>query len=352
MFLSSFSLCSNTQTISSIVNIVTSYCVIVTYFISYHQNRWTFTNSFNFGRPSDSLVLVFFSLYPFYLLSFLFLSYHLSSLLITYDHAVYEWFLCLPLFMIYVYPVIVFKFSLSKCFLLNHDQHYEEYDDTFNLFQLSISIKLPLRSKSFKRLFGPCYSSDNSGDGPSQLDARTTRSRSRSQSANTGSLLNLTIPSSTHIDPSSTHSQTSIGIAVSDILSMASNVDPPIVEMLPFNLVHNSPVSQDLPDSQPALPLQQPLPDDDHQKLIDLDFKDFGVLISIVNSMTFIPEKFVKKVRSLYIKLMKKICDHPNDLMLWKKYFLLPTVLFTVQKGNRKEEIFFYFFFFFFLVFF
>ena len=218
----------------------------------------------------------------------------------------------------------------------------EQSESTSNDFLRSIS-NLLLRSKFLKRLFGPGFSSDNSGDGPSQLGASTSAPRSRSQSANVGVLLNLTNSNTRRSSRlNSSNSQSSIDLAVSNILSASvPNGDAPIVQHLPINLINNSesPVSQGLRDSQPPLPQQQQLPDHDNQKLIDLDFNDFGVLISIVNSMAFIPEKFVKKVRSLYIKLMKKICDHPNDVLLWKKYFLLPTVLFTVQKGNRKEEL-------------
>jgi hypothetical protein len=227
----------------------------------------------------------------------------------------------------------------------SYEHTYEQRVGVWIPFQVKGRLEF-LRSRFSKHLFGPGYSSDNSGDGPSQLGASATTSRSRSQSVNAGTLLNLTNPAtrrSTRINPEpSTNSQSSIDLAVSTILSSStSNVDPPIVQLLPTNLLFNNsiPISQGFPDSQPVLPLHQPLRNNDDQKLIDLDFNDFGVLISIVNSMTFIPEKFVKKVRALYIKLMKKICDHPNDLLLWKKYFLLPTVLFTVQKGNRKEEL-------------
>ena len=43
------------------------------------------------------------------------------------------------------------------------------------------------------------------------------------------------------------------------------------------------------------------------QKLVDLSFDEFGKLAAIQDSMSFIPEKFVKKYRSVYIKYMKMI---------------------------------------------
>jgi hypothetical protein len=78
------------------------------------------------------------------------------------------------------------------------------------------------------------------------------------------------------------------------------------------------------------------------RKLIDIEFAEFGrELLSIVDSMTFIPEKFVKKIRAIYILYMKKIISDKHDKTNWKKFLLLPTVLFTDGKprGSRKGEL-------------
>jgi len=62
------------------------------------------------------------------------------------------------------------------------------------------------------------------------------------------------------------------------------------------------------------------------------------MLINIVAPMTFIPEKFVQKTRSVFIKLMEKIVLNSKDELSWKKFLLLPTVLFTIASTNRRPE--------------
>jgi len=62
------------------------------------------------------------------------------------------------------------------------------------------------------------------------------------------------------------------------------------------------------------------------------------MLINIVAPMTFIPEKFVQKTRSVFIKLMEKIVLDSKDELSWKKFLLLPTVLFTIASTNRRPE--------------
>ena len=42
------------------------------------------------------------------------------------------------------------------------------------------------------------------------------------------------------------------------------------------------------------------------------------------------------KVRKAFIRLMKKIVASPQDSLAWKKFLLLPTVLFTNQLKDRQ----------------
>jgi hypothetical protein len=95
--------------------------------------------------------------------------------------------------------------------------------------------------------------------------------------------------------------------------------------------------------TQPSTPDESsPISDNSGRKLIDIEFADFGrEILSIVDSMTFIPEKFVKKIRAIYTLYMKKIISDKLDKTNWKKFLLLPTVLFTDGKprGSRKGEL-------------
>jgi len=113
-------------------------------------------------------------------------------------------------------------------------------------------------------------------------------------------------------------------------------------EQPPFSFSNESDIqptmlkSKKLPTTVEANPVT-PIPDD--KPLIDLEFNEFGQLLSIVDSMSFIPEKFVKKCRRVYNLYMQNVVDNSHDSLSWKKFLLLPTVLFTVQKGNRKADL-------------
>ena len=59
-------------------------------------------------------------------------------------------------------------------------------------------------------------------------------------------------------------------------------------------------------------------------------------LVTLVDSVSFIPEQCVPKVRKVFIRSMKAIVASPQDSLVWKKFFLLPTVLLTNQVKDRK----------------
>jgi hypothetical protein len=77
--------------------------------------------------------------------------------------------------------------------------------------------------------------------------------------------------------------------------------------------------------------------------LIDVPFSKFGTFLGLSNSLTYIPDKLVKKVRSVYIFIMQKLVnsmdleDEPTQISLWKKWLLLPIVLFChPSKCNKR----------------
>ena len=73
-------------------------------------------------------------------------------------------------------------------------------------------------------------------------------------------------------------------------------------------------------------------------KLVDLDPSELGLLSGVNNSVSFIPNKYIRRLRLLRIKYMQKALD--TDLgIYWKKYLLLPVVLFDNCAGRSSNEI-------------
>lgn len=69
--------------------------------------------------------------------------------------------------------------------------------------------------------------------------------------------------------------------------------------------------------------------------LLDLDFQQMGTLVGICGSTTYIEHKMVPKIREAFIDSMRALLDGGlENLTLWKKFFLLPLILFT--SGKRR----------------
>ena len=82
--------------------------------------------------------------------------------------------------------------------------------------------------------------------------------------------------------------------------------------------------------------------DDETNKrlLIDIPFNELiSVLLTLVNSMTYIPSRYVKQCRNIMIKYADNIIRNKNNELLWKKYFLLTVVLFTDIQGSRRAGL-------------
>ena len=69
--------------------------------------------------------------------------------------------------------------------------------------------------------------------------------------------------------------------------------------------------------------------------LIDIDLKHYGIFAGIAPSITFIPGKFIRKIRKLYIKYFQLCIDDPTDTH-YKKFLLLPLVLYDNLDMNNK----------------
>ena len=75
--------------------------------------------------------------------------------------------------------------------------------------------------------------------------------------------------------------------------------------------------------------------------LLDLDFVDIGVIVGLSNSIAYIPQAYVKKTRRVFIQILEGMLtprSTPDKLVYWKKWALLPTVLFSSLEMNRKQE--------------
>jgi hypothetical protein len=74
--------------------------------------------------------------------------------------------------------------------------------------------------------------------------------------------------------------------------------------------------------------------------LLDIPFDKFGNLLGFIPSLEFIPERLVKRCRRAYTFVMEHLLNNKNNgeaaLVWWKKFLLLPFVLFSPSK---KSEI-------------
>ena len=73
-------------------------------------------------------------------------------------------------------------------------------------------------------------------------------------------------------------------------------------------------------------------------KLLDFDLADMQHLLWIIPTLEFIPEACVKKVRDCYILVLKKLKEQPENIVNWKKLFLLPLILLTFNFVKKEEK--------------
>ena len=72
--------------------------------------------------------------------------------------------------------------------------------------------------------------------------------------------------------------------------------------------------------------------------LLHVAFDKFGTFLGMQNSMQFIPEKLVSKVRNIFIMYMDGVLANHDNLECWKKFLLLPIVLFSIS-GLRSRKV-------------
>ena len=76
--------------------------------------------------------------------------------------------------------------------------------------------------------------------------------------------------------------------------------------------------------------------------LMDINPSDYGIFTGLTPSMSFIPSKFVRKVRKVFITFMQNYLDDSTENH-WKKVLLLPLILFDnfspTNKALREKTI-------------
>jgi hypothetical protein len=80
----------------------------------------------------------------------------------------------------------------------------------------------------------------------------------------------------------------------------------------------------------------------ENTKLEDISPEHFGFLAFVGNSATFVPERYIKKIRKVYNKYMLKIVSEPAEEN-WKKFLLLSAIIydtdFSQQLRIRKDNL-------------
>ena len=156
------------------------------------------------------------------------------------------------------------------------------------------------------RHFGKAFSSDITGDGP--------RSRSMTIASALGGVLADLVP---QIHPTVSNSQINpTTVSSAQIHPTVSNSPTPqIAAALPVTLTT---------DETMVNRVEAYAGD---TRLVDVEPNHIGNLLRLGDPISFIPNKFLKRLRLVWIKFMQKALD-TDAAIDWKKYFLLPTVLF------------------------
>ena len=66
-------------------------------------------------------------------------------------------------------------------------------------------------------------------------------------------------------------------------------------------------------------------------KLIDIEWDQLHILLSLDNTAGHSSTKFIPKIRDIYINIMLKIIEQPQELTHWKKFVVLPIILFSIN---------------------
>ena len=115
----------------------------------------------------------------------------------------------------------------------------------------------------------------------------------------------------------------------------------PLIESGP--LMESGPLieSGGVPDGVREPELDQNVPEEAARQdipLLDFEPEHMGNLAAIQNSIAFIPSKFIRRLRLLWIKYLQRALD-TDEVMDWKKYFLLPVILFDSGAASSSSDL-------------
>jgi len=72
-----------------------------------------------------------------------------------------------------------------------------------------------------------------------------------------------------------------------------------------------------------------------HTPVLDVDTSQLAkFLLKIPNSTKFLKGNFVSRFRTIFVEYLQKLVREPTNSLLWKKYLLLPCVVFTTTNRD------------------
>ena len=115
------------------------------------------------------------------------------------------------------------------------------------------------------------------------------------------------------------------------------------IESIRSNLDSINPIAHNIQNNTQKINLLHQYPDiyNDSSLLLDINAEHFGIFTGISPSLSFIPEKYIKKTRAIWNKFMQKVVDDGSDIN-WKKLILLPLIIFDYDNNeilyDRKRK--------------
>ena len=124
--------------------------------------------------------------------------------------------------------------------------------------------------------------------------------------------------------------------SVNEILMGEAPVNvAPIIEIPPAVVSMNN-INATIEPASPRLKTLLNLPNETN--LIDIPFSQFGEFVGLANPIKEIPPHFTKAIRNVFIDIMEKAIDGEGNNLYFKKFFLLPIILFS-QSATREMSL-------------
>jgi hypothetical protein len=227
-----------------------------------------------------------------------------------------------------------FNFNFIFNVKLNFNFNFNFKSPSF-YFNFNYSFSFSFKSTS-SYLFGPEYSSDNSGDGPRTPLQPPCRHRHNA----TCSLLRIANQIAAGATSSSSSSSSSVQLqpSVSSVTNDNQTTNADDAEIDDNRSVDS--VATTIPEQNQETGDLEQNQENRNIALLDIPFADFGKrLLTLAPSMTYIPNRYVKKCRSVFVKIMTEVIEDPNNEVTWKKFFMLPIVLFSDIAGRRRASL-------------